>query len=236
MTPHNNAKLGDYAETVLLPGDPLRAKWVAETFLEDAKLVNSVRNCLGYTGTLNGKRVSVQATGMGQPSLSIYVNELIDTYGVKNLIRIGTCGGLNKKAKVRDVILAMSASNEGNMYNELFGKFTYAPTADFSLLRKAADLADEKSMTWHAGGIVSSDSFYQPLGLDAYKPLTAHGILAVEMEAAALYTIAAQKGCKALAICTISDCLITGDEIDADQRQTSLTDMARLSLELATTI
>jgi purine-nucleoside phosphorylase len=236
MTPHNNAKLGDYAETVLLPGDPLRAKWVAETFLEDAKQVNSVRNCLGYTGTFNGKQVSVQATGMGQPSLAIYVNELIDTYGVKNLIRIGTCGGLNKKAKVRDLVLGMSASNEGNMFKEVFGKFTFAPTADFSLLRKAADLADEKNMTWHAGGIVSGDSFYQPLGLDAYKPLTAHGILAVEMEAAALYTIAAQKNCKALAICTISDCLITGDEIDADQRQTSLTDMAQLSLELAASI
>ena len=233
MTPHNRAKPGDYAETVLLPGDPLRAKWVAENFFDDPVLVNDVRNCLGYTGTYKGKPVSVQASGMGQPSLSIYVNELIDTYGAKNLIRIGTCGGLNKKAKVRDIILAMSASNEGTMYHEMFGKFSYAPTADFSLLRGAADLADEKGHSWHAGGIVSSDSFYQPLGLDAYKPLTAHGILAVEMEAAALYTIAAQKNCRALAICTISDCLITGDEIDADQRQTSLTDMATLSLELA---
>ncbi|MGJ8529191.1 purine-nucleoside phosphorylase [Maritalea sp.] len=236
MTPHNNAKPDDYAETVLLPGDPLRAKWVADTFLQDVKLVNSVRNCLGYTGTFNGKPVSVQATGMGQPSLAIYVNELIDKYEVKNLIRIGTCGGLNKKVKVRDLVLGASASTESKMFDHVFGHFTYAPHADFGLMRKAADLADSKEMKWHAGGIVSSDSFYQPKGIESYQPLIDHDILAVEMEAAALYTIASAKKCRAIAICTMTDCILTGDEIDAEQRQSSLTDMAQLSLELATQI
>jgi len=236
MTPHNNAKQGDYADTVLLPGDPLRAKWVAENFLEDPKLVNTVRNCLGYTGTFNGKRVSVQATGMGQPSLAIYVNELIDVYDVKNLIRIGTCGGLNKKVKVRDLVLGASASSESSMFRDLFGLFSYAPHADFELMRKAANLADEKKMNWHAGGIVSSDSFYQPRGIEAYQPLIDHDILAVEMEAAAMYTIASAKKRRAIAICTMTDCILTGDEIDAEQRQSSLTDMANLSLELAASI
>ncbi len=142
MTPHNHAPTDAYAETVLLPGDPLRAKWVAETFLEDAKLVNSVRNCLGYTGTYKGKKVSVQATGMGQPSLAIYVHELINLYGVKNFIRIGTCGGLNEKVKVRDVVLGVAASTDSAMNAGTFGRYHYAPHADFDLLRKAADLAD----------------------------------------------------------------------------------------------
>lgn len=236
MTPHNHAPKDAYAETVLLPGDPLRAKWVAETFLEDAKLVNSVRNCLGYTGTYKGKKVSVQATGMGQPSLAIYVHELIHIYGAQNFIRIGTCGGLNEKVKVRDVVLGVAASTDSAMNAGTFGRYHYAPHADFGLLRKAAELADERQMNFHAGGIVSSDVFYVEGGAKGYQPLLDHDILAVEMEAAALYTLTAKYKRKAIAICTMTDCLITGDEIDADARQSSLEEMATLSLDLASTL
>jgi purine-nucleoside phosphorylase len=234
MTPHNHAKPGDYADAVLLPGDPLRAKWIAETFLEDAKLVNSVRNCLGYTGTYKGKRVSVQATGMGQPSLSIYVHELINVYGLKTLIRVGTCGGLNAKVKVRDLILAQAASTDSAIVRDRFGRYNFAPVADFGLLRAAAEKAEAKGMRFHAGNMLSSDIFYhREPGLEGYGLLPDHGVIGVEMEAAALYTLAARFGVKALTICTMTDCLITKEEIDADQRQTSLKDMVTLALEVA---
>ncbi len=164
MTPHNHANPGDYAQAVLLPGDPLRAKWIAETFLSDAKLVNSVRNCLGFTGTWNGKPVSVQATGMGQPSTAIYVHELLNTYGVKTMIRVGTCGGLNTKVKVRDVVIGASAATDSTIVKGAFGNYNYAPAADFSLLRAADDAARAKGKTVHVGGIVSSDIFYTPPG------------------------------------------------------------------------
>jgi len=232
MTPHNEAKKGDYAETVLLPGDPLRAKWIAETFFDAPKQVNGVRNCLGYTGTWKGKPVSVQATGMGQPSLGIYVHELLDIYGVKNLIRVGTCGGLNAKVKVRDVIIAMAASTDSAMNNG-FAPYHYAPFADYALLRNATDLAAERGFTWHVGGLVSSDTFYVPEGVKSYGALPQHGVLAVEMEAAVLYTLAHRFDARALAICTMTDCLVTGDQIDADQRQSSLTDMVELALDTA---
>lgn len=234
MTPHNHAKPGDYAEAVLLPGDPLRAKWIAETFLTDARLVNSVRNCLGYTGTWNGKPVSVQATGMGQPSTAIYVHELLNIYGVKTMIRVGTCGGLNEKVKVRDVVIGASAASDSTIIKGAFGQYNYAPAADFSLLRAADDAARAKGKTVHVGGIVSSDIFYHPSGLEAYARLIEHGILGVEMEAATLYTLAARFGAKALTICTMTDCLITGAEIDAEARQSSLTDMIEIALEVAT--
>lgn len=234
MTPHNHAKPGDYAEAVLLPGDPLRAKWIAETFLTDAKLVNSVRNCLGYTGSWNGKPVSVQATGMGQPSTAIYVHELLNAYGVKSMIRVGTCGGLNTKVKVRDVVIGASAATDSVIVKGAFGNYNYAPAADFSLLRAADDAARAKGKTVHVGGIVSSDIFYHPAGLEAYGKLMEHGILGVEMEAATLYTLAARFGAKALTICTMTDCLITGEEIDAQARQTSLKDMVEIALEVAT--
>ena len=233
MTPHNHAKPGDYAEAVLLPGDPLRAKWIAETFLTDARLVNSVRNCLGYTGTWNGKPVSVQATGMGQPSTAIYVHELLNIYGVKTMIRVGTCGGLNEKVKVRDVVIGASAASDSTIIKGAFGQYNYAPAADFSLLRAADDAARAKGKTVHVGGIVSSDIFYHPSGLEAYARLIEHGILGVEMEAATLYTLAARFGAKALTICTMTDCLITGAEIDAEARQSSLTDMIEIALEVA---
>lgn len=234
MTPHNNAKPGDYAEAVLLPGDPLRAKWIAQTFLEDAKEVNSVRNCLGFTGTWKGKPVSVQATGMGQPSTAIYVHELIEVYGVKTLIRVGTCGGLNKTVKVRDVVIGASAATDSTIVKDAFGAYNYAPAADFSLLRAADDAARAHGKTVHVGGIVSSDIFYHPSGLEAYARLIAHGVLGVEMEAATLYTLAARFRARALAICTMTDCLITGKEIDASARQSSLTDMVEIALEVAT--
>ena len=234
MTPHNHAKSGDYAVAALLPGDPLRAKWIAETFLTAPRLVNSVRNCLGFTGTWKGKPVSVQATGMGQPSLSIYVHELINVYGVKTLLRVGTCGGLNAAVKVRDLILAQAASTDSTIVRDRFGPYNFAPIADFGLLRAAADLAAEKGMRWHVGNMLSSDIFYhtEP-GLEGYGALPAHGIIGVEMEAAALYTLAARFGVRAMAVCTMTDCLITGEQISADDRQTSLKDMVSLALDVA---
>jgi len=234
MTPHNHAKPGDYAEAVLLPGDPLRAKWIAESFFTDAKLVNSVRNCLGYTGTWKGKPISVQATGMGQPSLSIYVHELINVYAAKTLIRVGTCGGLNAKVKVRDIILAQAATTDSTIVKDHFGAYNFAPIADFGLLRSAADLAKAKDLPFHAGNMLSSDIFYHADGMAAYGRLMEHGVIGVEMEAAALYTLAARFGVKALTICTMTDCLITHAEISAEDRQTSLRDMVELALDVAT--
>ena len=234
MTPHNHAKPGDYAESVLLPGDPLRAKWVAENFLSDAVQVNSVRNCLGYTGTWKGKRVSVQATGMGQPSLSIYVHELINVYGVQNLIRIGTCGGLNADVKVRDLIIAQGATTDSAIVRDAFTPFNFAPISDFGLLRSSVEKAEAAGLRYHVGNMLSSDIFYhiEP-GLTGYGRLPAHGILGVEMEAAALYTLAARFGRKGLAICTMTDCLITHAELSAEDRQSSLKDMVALSLDVA---
>jgi len=233
-TPHNHAKPGDYAEAVLLPGDPLRAKWIAETFFDNPKLVNSVRNCLGYTGTWKGKPISVQASGMGQPSLSIYVHELINTFGAKTLIRVGTCGGLNAKVKVRDVVLAQGATTDSSIVKGRFGPYNYAPIADFGLLRAAADKADAKGLKVHAGNMLSSDIFYhREPGLEGYGALLDHGVIGVEMEAAALYTLAARFGVKALTICTMTDCLITHEEISAEDRQTSLVDMVELALDVA---
>jgi len=231
MTPHNEAKLGDYAQTVLLPGDPLRARWIAENFLDAARQVNGVRNCLGFTGTWKGKPISVQATGMGQPSTAIYVHELLNVYGVKNLIRVGTCGGLNERVKVRDVVIAITAATDSAM-NQSFTPYTYAPFADYGLLSAAANLATERGFTSHVCSVVSSDTFYVPDGTKSYGELPAHGVWAVEMEASTLYTLAARFDAKALAICTMTDCLITGDEIDAEARQTSLTDMVKLALDV----
>ena len=233
-TPHNAAKPGDYADAVLLPGDPLRAKWIADNFLKDARLVNSVRNCLGYTGLWNGKRVSVQATGMGQPSLSIYVHELINVYGVKTMLRVGTCGGLHASVKVRDLILAQAASTDSTIVKDGFGNFSFAPIADFGLLRAAAEKAEAKGMKMHVGNMLSSDIFYhiEP-GMAGYGRLPSHGVIGVEMESAALYTLAARFGVKALTICTMTDCLVTGESIDAEARQSSLKDMVTLALDVA---
>jgi purine-nucleoside phosphorylase len=232
-TPHNRAGDHDYAEAVLLPGDPLRAKWIAETFLEGAKLVNDVRNCLGFTGTWKGKPVSVQATGMGQPSLSIYVHELISIYGVRTLIRVGTCGGLNARVKVRDLVIAQGASTDSTIVKDAFGAYTYAPLADFELLRAAVDGAAKAGMRSHVGNMLSSDIFYHADGLKTYDALIKAGVIGVEMEAAALYTLAARHGARAVAICTMTDCLITLEEISAADRQSSLRDMVTLALDVA---
>jgi purine-nucleoside phosphorylase len=231
MTPHLEAALGDYADVVLLPGDPLRAKWIAETFLAGARQVNGVRNCLGFTGNYNDRPISVQATGMGQPSTAIYAHELIHFYGVKTLIRVGTCGGIHPSVMLRDVILAQTASTDGAMNRSTFAPFEFAPAADFGLLRAAADAAGRHGARAHVGGIVSSDLFYGPK--DRYQVLTDHGVLGVEMEANTLYTVAARAGAKALAICTMSDCLITGAALDAAARQSSLKEMVTLALEVA---
>ncbi len=232
MTPHNEAKLGDYAQSVLLPGDPLRAKWIAENFLDNAKQVNAVRSCFGFTGTWKGMPVSVQATGMGQPSAAIYIHELLDTYKVKNLIRVGTCGGLHKKVKLRDLIIAISAATDSSMNNS-FAPFTYAPFADFDLLKTAVDLANSRDFTTHVASVVSSDIFYVPDGAKSYGDLPEHGVLAVEMEAAALYTLAARFNARALAICTMTDCLVTGAEMEVEERQSSLKEMVELALDTA---
>lgn len=233
MTPHIEAKAGDYADAVLLPGDPLRAKWIAETFLEAPRLVNRVRNCLGYTGTFKGKPVSVQATGMGQPSLGIYVHELIATYDVKTLIRVGTCGGLVEKVKVRDLVIAQTATTDSAMSRDVFGMYAYAPPADFGLLRKAVELAEARGDTFHVGGIVSSDVFYHPDGIKVYEVLARHGVLGVEMETAALYTLAARHGRRALTICAMTDSLVTGEQLGPGERQSTLTELAELALAVA---
>ena len=232
-TPHNRAADTDYAEAVLLPGDPLRAKWIAETFFESPRLVNDVRNCLGFTGTWKGKPISVQATGMGQPSISIYVHELINNYGVKTLMRVGTCGGLNARVKVRDLVIAQAASTDSTIVKDAFSPYSFAPIADFGLLRAAVDGAAKAGMRAHVGNMLSSDIFYHDDGLATYDKLIRHGVIGVEMEAASLYTLAARFGVRALAICTMTDCLITHEEISAADRQSSLRDMVTLALDVA---
>jgi purine-nucleoside phosphorylase len=233
-TPHNSANKGDYAEAVLLPGDPLRSKWIAETFLTDVKAVNAVRNCLGFTGKWNGKPVSVQATGMGQPSLSIYVHELINEYGLKKLIRVGTAGGLSEQVRVRDLILAQAASTDSGIVRNAFGSYNFAPIADFGMLRQAAEMAEAKGLSFKVGNMLSSDVFYhiEP-GLEGYGRLLSHGVLGVEMESAALYTLAARFGVKALTVCAVSDDLIRHEFMSAEDRQSSLKEMIALALDVA---
>jgi len=234
MTPHNEAAKGDYAEAVLLPGDPLRAQWIAETFLEAPRCVNRVRNCLGFTGSWRGRPVSVQATGMGQPSTAIYAHELVTVYGVKTLIRVGTCGGLNERVKLRDIVIALAASTDSAMNRIRFDGLDFAPAADFGLLRDAAARAEAAGLRHHVGGIVSSDTFYHADPLAYYGGLIGHGVLAVEMEASALYTLAARLGARALAICAMTDCLVTKQELSSAERQSSLQDMVTLALGVAT--
>lgn len=232
MTIHIGAEPGEIAETVLLPGDPYRAKWAAETFLSDVKLVNEVRGMLGYTGTWNGQRVTIQGSGMGMPSLSIYVNELIRDYGAKTLIRIGSCGGMQDKVAVRDVILAMTASTLSTPSRGIFKELNFAPCADWSLLKAAADAAQAKGTTTHIGGIYSSDVFYDERP-DLNEQMVRHGILGVEMEAAELYNLAARHGCRALAVLTVSDHLLTGEALPSDQRERSFGEMVEIALEAA---
>ena len=231
MSVHINAKKGDIADTILLPGDPLRAKYIAETFLEDVTLYNEVRNMFGYTGTYKGKRISVQGTGMGVPSISIYTTELMNEYDVKKLIRVGTCGSIHKDVKVRDVILAQSASTDSNMNAIIFGNVTYAPTADFGLLLKAYNAGVEKGLNLRVGNVFTEDVFYNDHA--EHEKWAQYGVLALEMESSALYTLAAKFGAQALSILTVSDHLLTGEVTSAEERQTTFNDMIIVALEAA---
>ncbi|MFF0826312.1 purine-nucleoside phosphorylase [Brevibacillus sp. NPDC003359] len=232
MSIHIGAQQGQIAETILLPGDPLRAKYIAETFLEGAECYNNVRGMLGFTGTYKGKRVSVQGTGMGVPSIAIYVNELMQSYGVQNLIRVGTCGAIQEDIKVRDVIIAMSASSDSQTNRLLLNQVDFAPTANFDLLHKAYQVATERNMSVKVGNIFTSDSFYRE-NLDLYKKLASYQVLAVEMESSALYTLAAKYKRNALSILTVSDHILTGEETSADERQTTFNEMIEVALDAA---
>lgn len=231
-TPHNNAKMGDIAETVLLPGDPLRAKFIAETFLENPVQYNTVRGMLGYTGTYKGKRISVQGSGMGIPSIGIYSYELIHGYGVKNLVRIGSAGAMQPGLKLHDVVIGMGActdSNYGSQYN-LPG--TFAPIASYKLLEKAVSTAKEKDINVHVGNILSSDVFYgdDETAIDRWSKM---GVLCAEMESAALYMNAARAGVNALCMLTISDIIGSDEACTAEERQVAFTKMMEIALELA---
>lgn len=232
MSIHIAAKQGEIADIVLLPGDPLRAKFIAETFLEDVTCYNEVRNMLGFTGTYKGRRISVQGTGMGVPSISIYVTELMQEYGVQKLIRVGTCGAIQEDVKVRDVILAQSATSDSRMNQVIWGGgIDFAPTADFDLLYKAYNAGKEAGLNLKVGNIYTADMFYSDE--QQYEKLAKYGVLAVEMESAALYTLAAKFGRQALSVLTVSDHIITGEATSSEERQTTFLDMMKVALEAA---
>ena len=232
MTIHIDASSDDIAETILLPGDPYRAKWAAHTFLDDVKLVNETRGMLGFTGYWKGSKVTVQGSGMGMPSLSIYVNELIREYNAKTLIRIGSTGAMQENIALRDLILAVTASTISNPSTSIFKDLNFSPVASWELLNKAARIAEAKKLKTHIGGIYSSDTFYDERP-DLTKEMTRHGVLAVEMETAELYTLAARYNCRALAILTASDHLITKEELSPSEREKSFSSMVELALETA---
>ncbi|MCW6004107.1 purine-nucleoside phosphorylase [Micromonospora sp. CPCC 205371] len=231
MSTHIGAQPGEIADRVLLPGDPLRAKWIAETYLEDAKCYSTVRNMFGFTGTYRGVRVSVQGTGMGMPSASIYSHELINDYGVNTLIRVGSCGALSESIKLRDVIAAIGSSTDSNMNRMRFdGLIDYAPVADFGLLRKSVDVAEARGIPMHVGPILAADAFYTDRP-DLYDSLADYGVLAVEMESAALYTIAARFKARALTILTVSDHIKTGEHTTAQEREQTFGQMVEVALD-----
>ena len=230
MSIHIEAVRGDIAETVILPGDPLRAKYIADTFLDNVICYNRVRNMFGYTGYYNSRKISVQGSGMGLPSLSIYVNELIREYEVKSIIRAGSCGAMQPDIDLFDIILAQSASTDSAMNKIRFGGMDYAPAADFELLLKAFDVCKRMDISPKVGTILSADSFYHPIP-DSWKLWAGYGTLAVEMESSALYTICAQYGVKALSVLTVSDSLVSGKETTKDEREKSFDTMAKICLE-----
>jgi len=229
-TPHISAEKGDFAPSILLPGDPLRAQHIAENFLEDAKLVNEVRNMLGYTGTYEGIPVSVMGTGMGIPSASIYAAELITEYGVERLIRVGSCGGILPSVELRDVVLAIGACTDSGVNRVRYGGYDFSATADFALLRAAADAAQSRGIAVKVGNVHSADLFYNP-DPDAFERMEAMGVLAVEMEAAGLYGVAAEKGGRALTIATVSDHVRTGASTTSEERQQTFDEMVVIALE-----
>ena len=231
MSIHIGAKEGEIASTVLLPGDPLRAKYIAEKFLADTICYNEIRGMYGYTGTYKEKRVSIQGTGMGIPSVSIYLNELITSYKAKNLIRIGSCGSMQPDIKIRDVVLAMSASTDSHINKIRFNGMDYAPTANYDLLKKAYDIALEKDIPIKVGSVLTTDTFYHD-DPDSWKHWANYGILAVEMETAVLYTLAAKFKVNALSILTVSDSLVTREETTSEERQKTFNQMVEVALEL----
>ena len=229
-TPHINAERGDFAKTVLLPGDPLRAKYIADTFLENVKQVNSVRNMFGYTGTYKGKEVSVMGSGMGIPSCSIYAKELITEFGVENLIRVGTCGAVSKDVKVLDVIIGMGACTDSKVNRMRFSDHDFAAIADYGLLANAVKSAEKAGVSVKVGNIFSADLFYTPAP-EMFDTLEKYNILGVEMEAAGLYGVAAEFGAKALTILTVSDHIRTGEVTSSEERQTSFNEMIIVALD-----
>ena len=233
-TPHNNAKKGDIAKTVLMPGDPLRAKFIAENYLDNPVCYNEVRGMLGYTGTYKGVPVSVQGSGMGMPSIGIYSWELFNEYEVENIIRVGTAGGIADKVKLRDVVIGMSASTNSAYASQYRLPGTYAPTASWELLSAAVKAAEIKGSSFHVGNILSSDTFYDDA--DSLADWQKMGVLAIEMEAAALYMNAARAGKNALCILTVSDCPLRGEATTAEERQTTFRDMMEIALEAAYSI
>jgi len=231
-TAHINATPNDFAKTVLMPGDPLRSKFIAETFLENAKLVNNVRGVQGYTGTYKGEKVSVMASGMGMPSIGIYSYELYNFFGVENIMRIGSAGALQEDIKVRDIVFGQAACTNSNYVDQFQLTGTFAPICDYHLLETALDITKQKGINYHVGNILSSDTFYSDNehDNDGWKKM---GIMAIEMEAAALYMNAIRAKKHALAFCTISDQILTGEKLSAEERQTSFTDMMEVALETA---
>ncbi|MFI1995048.1 purine-nucleoside phosphorylase [Actinoplanes sp. NPDC020271] len=231
MSVHIGAKPGEIAERVLLPGDPMRAKWIAETFLEDAVCYTQVRGMLGFTGTYQGERVSVQGSGMGMPSASIYTHELINEYGVKSVIRIGSCGALAMDLNLGDVVAAIGSATDSNMNRARFdGLIDYAPVADFGLLRTAVDVAEARGVPMRVGPILAADAFYTDRP-DLYDTLALYGVLAVEMESAAIYTIASRYGAKALTILTVSDHIKRGEAMESSQREQGFSNMVKIGLD-----
>jgi purine-nucleoside phosphorylase len=229
---HINAKPGDFADTVLMPGDPLRAQYIAESQLEGARQVTDVRNVLGFTGKYQGKELSVMASGMGIPSASIYCTELIKEFGVRRIIRVGSCGTVHPSVKVRDIVIAMGASTDSGVNRTRFGGYDFAAIASFELLRNAVRAAEKKGVSFHVGNVFSGDLFYAP-DTDMFDVMKKFNILGVEMEAAGIYGVAAELGAQALAICTVSNELPSGAELTAEERQTTFDEMIEVALETA---
>ena len=232
MSVHIAAKNSEIADTVLLPGDPKRAKWIAENFLENAVCYTDIRGMLGFTGTYKGKRISVQGTGMGIPSMSIYITELMKDYGVKTLIRVGSAGSYQEDVKIRDIVVALSTSTDSNINNRRFKGASFAPTVNFDLLSKVLKTAEEKNIKIKAGNILTSDEFYND-DPSYFKKWAEFGVLAVEMETAALYTLASKYKAKALSILTISDSLVSPEITSSEEREKTFNEMIELALETA---
>lgn len=231
-TKHMNAAPGDFAETVLMPGDPLRARYIAENWLSDARRVTDVRNMWGYTGTRDGRPVSVMAHGMGIPSASIYVTELLDAYGVKRVIRVGSCGTTHPAVGLRDLVIAQGASTDSGVNRVRFGGYDFAALAHFGLLRRAVDAAERLGVRHHVGNVFSADLFYTP-DTAMFETLARYNVYGVEMEAAGIYAVAAERGAEALAICTVSDLITTGEALTAEERATTFDEMIEVALAAA---